>query len=74
MRHQLPDNDNGKQFAVVIETGEDAMSCLQKFICANNIRKAEPIGIGPFAEATPGYVNWFTDVPYEQVQVASPRR
>ena len=71
MRHQLPDNDHGNLFAVVIETGDEAVSCLQKFVCANNILAAEPTGIGAFAQATLGYVNWFTNLPHEQVEVAS---
>jgi predicted DNA-binding protein with PD1-like motif len=71
MRHQLTDNDHGKPFAVVLETGDEAMSCLQEFVCANKILATELIGIGAFAEATLGYVNWFTNVPHEQLEVAS---
>ena len=77
MRHQLLDNDHGKRtFAVVLETGDKAMSCLQKFIRANKILAAQLTGIGAFADVTLGYFDW-TKKDYignpvsEQVEVAS---
>jgi predicted DNA-binding protein with PD1-like motif len=77
MRHQLLDNDHGKRtFAVVLETGDKAMSCLQKFIRANKISAAQLTGIGAFADVTLGYFDW-TKKDYignpvsEQVEVAS---
>ena len=77
MRHQLLDNDHGKRtFAVVLETGDEALSSLHKFIRANKISAAQLTGIGAFADVTLGYFDW-TKKDYignpvrEQVEVAS---
>jgi uncharacterized protein len=77
MRHQLLDNDNGKRtFAVVLETSDEALSCLQKFIRANKISAAQLTGIGAFADVTLGYFDWtkkdyLSNPVREQVEIAS---
>jgi uncharacterized protein len=74
MRHQLL-NDDQRTFAVVLQTGEQAMACLQKFVCTNEISAAQ-LSIGAFAEATLGYLDWnkkdYASNPVqEQAEVAS---
>jgi predicted DNA-binding protein with PD1-like motif len=77
MRHQLLSNDHGNRtFAVVMETGDEAVACLQEFVRANKISAAQLTGIGAFAEATLGYFDWqkkdyISNLIPEQVEVAS---
>lgn len=77
MRHQLLSDDHGQRmFAVVLETGDEAMACLQGFVRANKISAAQLTGIGAFANVTLGYFDWATkdyvgNPVKEQVEVAS---
>lgn len=77
MRHQLLNDDQGQRtFAVVLQTGEEAMVCLQEFVRAEQISAAQLTGIGAFAEVTLGYFDWNTkdyvgNSVQEQVEVAS---
>ncbi|HEX2656349.1 MAG TPA: PPC domain-containing DNA-binding protein [Xanthobacteraceae bacterium] len=77
MRHQLlNDNDGQRTFAVVLETGDEAMACLEEFVGAHQIKAAQLTGIGAFAEVTLGYFDWtkkdYVGNPiHEQVEVAS---
>jgi predicted DNA-binding protein with PD1-like motif len=77
MHHQLLHNDHGQRtFAVVLQTGEEAMDCLQEFVRAQQVSAAQLTGIGAFADVTLGYFDWNkkdyvgNSVP-EQVEVAS---
>ena len=77
MRHQLLNDDQGQRtFAVVLQTGEEAMVCLQEFIRAEQISAAQLTGIGAFADVTLGYFDWnkkdyVGNSVQEQVEVAS---
>jgi uncharacterized protein len=77
MRHQLLHNDHGQRtFAVVLQTGEEPMACLQKFVRNNKILAAQLTGIGAFADVTLGYFDWnkkdyVSNAVHEQVEVAS---
>jgi predicted DNA-binding protein with PD1-like motif len=77
MRHQLLNDDQGQRtFAVVLETGDEAVACLQDFVRANRIPSAQLTGIGAFADVMLGYFDWnkkdYVGIPvHEQVEVAS---
>jgi len=77
MRHQLLSDTYGQRtFAVVLETGDEAIACLREFIRANKISAAQVTGIGAFADATLGYFDWkkkayIGNLIHEQVEVAS---
>jgi len=77
MHHQLLSNTHGQRtFAVVLETGDEAIACLKGFIRDHNILAAQLTGIGAFADATLGYFDWnkkdYIGNPVrEQVEVAS---
>lgn len=77
MRHQLLNDDQGQRtFAVVLQTGEEAMVCLQEFVRAEQISAAQLTGIGAFADVTLGYFDWnkkdyVGNSVQEQVEVAS---
>lgn len=77
MRHQLLNDEHGQRtFAVVLQTGDEAMSCLQQFVQTNGISAAQLTGIGAFADVTLGYFAWdkkdyLLNRVTEQVEVAS---
>lgn len=77
MRHQLLSDTHGQRtFAVVLPTGDEAISCLRDFIRTNTISAAQLTGIGAFADVTLGYFDWnkngyIGNSIHEQVEVAS---
>jgi predicted DNA-binding protein with PD1-like motif len=65
-----------RTFALVLETGEEAMTELCALAKAQSLSAAQITGIGAFSEATLRYFDWtdksYHDVPVaEQVEVAS---
>ncbi|MFH5774152.1 PPC domain-containing DNA-binding protein [Paracoccus sp. NGMCC 1.201697] len=72
----LHDADGQKSHAVILQTGDEAMTCLQDFARAQGITAAGFTAIGAFSRATLAYFDWQTktylpiDVD-EQVEVAS---
>ena len=77
MRHkQLHESNGQRTHAVVLETGEEVMECLQKFAVAAGIHSAQLTAIGAFSEVTLLYFDWarkeYLRIPVrEQVEVAS---
>jgi predicted DNA-binding protein with PD1-like motif len=77
MRQQLLSNDQGRRtFAVVLQSGDEVMSCLQQFIKDSNISTAQLTAIGAFSDVTLGYFDWATkdylsNAIEEQVELAS---
>ena len=77
MRSKLLNDTQGQRtFAVVLETGDEAMGCLQTFVEKERISAAQPTGIGALSRATLRYFDWETKayqpIPVgEQVEVAS---
>jgi predicted DNA-binding protein with PD1-like motif len=71
-------NDHGGQrtFVVVLETGDEVMSCLQRFAEAEGLSAAQVTAIGAFERAELAYFDWETKtyqpIPIgEQVEVAT---
>jgi hypothetical protein len=71
-------NDSGGQrtFAVVLQTGDEAMACLQTFVEKERVSAAQITGIGAFSDAKLNYFDWdkkaYLPIPVgEQVEVAS---
>ena len=77
MQHKLLNqNDRQRTFAVVLETGEEAMDCLRTFAVQQQISAAQITGIGAFKNVVLKYFDWgkkqYLDNPVnEQVEVAS---
>jgi len=77
MRSKLLNDTQGQRtFAVVLETGDEAMGCLQTFVEKERISAAQLTGIGALSRATLRYFDWETKayqpIPVgEQVEVAS---
>jgi uncharacterized protein len=77
MQHKcLHESGNQRTYVVVLETGEEVMECLQRFVNAERIAAAQITAIGAFSDLTLLYFDWekkeYTRIPVpEQVEVAS---
>jgi uncharacterized protein len=77
MQHKcLHGSGNQRTYVVVLETGEEVMECLQRFVNAERIAAAQITAIGAFSDLTLLYFDWekkeYTRIPVpEQVEVAS---
>ncbi len=72
----IHENQGQRTFALVFETGDEAMAGLKQFAHENNLGAAQITGIGAFREVTLGYFNWekkeYQKIPVgEQVEVLS---
>ena len=77
MRSTLLNGDAGNRtFAVIMETGDEAMSCLKTFVEKERISAAQFTAIGALSDARLAYFDWekkeYLPIPVnEQVEVAS---
>jgi predicted DNA-binding protein with PD1-like motif len=77
MQHKLLHEGNGQRtYVVVLETGEEVLSCLETFARSQKIHTAQLTAIGAFSDVVLKYFDWETkayqSVPVrEQVEVAS---
>jgi hypothetical protein len=77
MKHKLlHDNAGQRTFAVVLETGDEVLKCLQSFVTDQRIRAAEFTAIGAFSDVVLKYFDWQTKKYIEnrineQIEVAS---
>ena len=59
MQYRLLHEDRGQRtFAVILQTGDEAMSCLQAFAEKEKIAAAQLTAIGAFREARLAYFDW----------------
>ena len=76
MQTRLLHTDGERVFAVILEDGDEVMSCLRDFCAAENIRTAQFSAIGAFRRARISYFDWerkaYLPIPVdEQVEVAA---
>jgi predicted DNA-binding protein with PD1-like motif len=77
MQQKLLYQSGGQRtYAVVLETGEEVMSCLQRFAAAEQIFAAQVTAIGAFSDLVLMYFDWdkkdyLRILVREQVEVAS---
>jgi predicted DNA-binding protein with PD1-like motif len=77
MQHRLLHDSVGQRtYAVVLETGEEVMDCLQRFVAAERIFAAQLTAIGAFSDVVLMYFDWDRKeyqriAVREQVEVAS---
>jgi predicted DNA-binding protein with PD1-like motif len=77
MKHKLLNDDNGQRtFAVVLDTGDEVLACLQAFVTAHRITAAQITAIGAFSRVTLKYFDcerkaYLDNEVSEQVEVAS---
>jgi predicted DNA-binding protein with PD1-like motif len=72
----LSEGDGTRTYAVVLETGDEVMSCLRRFSEETGLGAAQLTGIGAFSRAVLGYFDWvsktYLNNPVDQqVEVAS---
>lgn len=77
MRSKLIHQDDGQRtFAVVLDTGDEVMSCLGRFCREEELSAAQLSAIGAFSDAVLAYFDWetknYVEIPVdEQVEVAA---
>lgn len=77
MQHKLLHRGGGQRtYAVVLETGEEVITCLGQFAAAEKVSTAQVTAIGALSDATLMYFDWdkkdYLRIPLpEQVEVAS---
>jgi predicted DNA-binding protein with PD1-like motif len=77
MQHRLLNDSGGQRtFALVLDSGDEAMKCLQSFVKAERIFAAQITGVGAFSSVVLKYFDWATkhyldNLIDEQVEVAS---
>ena len=76
MQSKLLNADPPVTYAVVLETGDEAMQLLGEFVRAEEVDAASITGIGAFSRAVLGYFDWqsksYRHIPVEeQVEVVS---
>jgi predicted DNA-binding protein with PD1-like motif len=72
----LHETGGERTYAVILETGDEAMACLQKFAEREKVTAAQISAIGAFSRAVLAYFEWerkeYRKIPVEeQVEVAS---
>lgn len=72
----LHESDGQRTFAVILETGDEAMACLHAFAVQERIAAAQITAIGAFSSTVLAYFEWerkdYRHIPVdEQVEVAS---
>jgi predicted DNA-binding protein with PD1-like motif len=58
MHSKLINNDSEKTYAVILETGEEVVSQLQRYAQDNKLSASHFTAIGAFSSVTLGYFNW----------------
>jgi uncharacterized protein len=77
MQHKrLNESSDLRSYVVVLETGEEVMSCLKEFVQAERISAAQMTAIGAFSDVVLMYFDWgkknYLSIPVrEQVEVAA---
>jgi hypothetical protein len=77
MQHKrLHESGGQRTYAVVLETGEEVMECLKRFVASQGILAAQLTAIGAFSDVVLLYFDWerkeyLPNMVREQVEVAS---
>jgi hypothetical protein len=77
MQHKRLHESNGQRtYVVVLETGEEVMDCLQRFVSSEHLAAAQLTAIGALSDVVLLYFDWekkeYQRIPVrEQVEVAS---
>lgn len=58
MRHKIITKDKERTYALILESGDEAMSELQKFCNDYNLTASRFNAIGAFSKVTLGYFDW----------------
>lgn len=69
MRTKLINNASEKTYALILQTGEEVVSQMQRFAKENGLAASRFTAIGAFRSVTLGYFNWDTK-DYEKIVIA----
>ena len=59
MQTRLLHDDNGQRtFAVILETGEEVLTCLQRFVSREHVLAAQITAIGALSDVVLMYFDW----------------
>src|SRR5262249_24707916 len=59
MQHKrLHESGGQRTYVVVLETGEEVMGCLQRFVSAERVHAAQLTAIGAFSDVVLSYFDW----------------
>ncbi len=58
MQAQLLNERPERTFAVILETGDEVMACLERFAAEQHLTAARLTAIGAFSDVTLGYFDW----------------
>lgn len=58
MQAQLINEAPERTFAVILETGDEVVTCLERFAAEQHLTAARLTAIGAFSDATLGYFDW----------------
>ncbi len=68
MKHKLINNDTQKTFAVILESGDEVMQCINAFANREKLAAAQFTAIGAFSEATIGFFD-FSIKEYKKIEI-----
>ncbi|MBN9560092.1 MAG: DNA-binding protein [Alphaproteobacteria bacterium] len=76
MRFKLVNDGPQKTYVLVLDKGDEAVSCMQQFARDHSVAAAQLTGIGAFSDAILGFFDWekkeYRKIPVrEQVEVVS---
>ena len=58
MKFKLLNNDKQKTYAVILDSGEEVMQCIQSFAKQQNLKASQFSAIGAFSKATLGFFDF----------------
>ncbi len=58
MKFKLLNADKQKTFAVILESGDEVMECIQSFAKQQNLKASQFNAIGAFSKATLGFFDF----------------
>jgi len=68
MKFKLLNNDKQKTYAVILESGDEVMECIQSFAKQQNLKASQFNAIGAFSKATLGFFD-FNIKDYKKIEV-----
>ena len=68
MKFKLLNNDKQKTYAVILDSGEEVMQCIQSFAKQQNLKASQFSAIGAFSKATSGFFD-FNIKDYKKIEV-----
>lgn len=68
MKHKLLNEDKQKTFAIILDSGDEVMECLQSFAKEQMLKASQFNAIGAFSKATLGFFD-FSIKDYKKIEI-----